>query len=788
MTGDLAQSGDEGAHHMLMNAGCATAVVAAFCSAWDLPHYSSILEARPPPRSEKLDNGARAGESLVEARPPSHTESLDNGAIARGAVALPFQFTATREGGQPPACKPLLNDHQSKEQALDALVLFAEHSLGLLACGAEHPLGAEVAAVRQLSRLLMALLRQPTPGHIRAMMTLLSRVQMEVGPLGGSAATHTAAGGSTISPEASASMNVHVASSGPHAGVHMKEGALEDDGGMSQGTSDVVSEATSNTVDVSQGTSKSVSVGDGTSETVVVSQVADEDTPAALDASTSDAHESTIPELQQQQPQIQPAQELQAQQQLRREAYADLFNISCHLFDLAWESDCEAAHSSGIQPEAIPDCLRFRSFELNIQVAEDCGGIGEAPSSGQPSLSPGDPGPSGDGTEQYDAVRPFVEPHRCDPLDVGSSLSQLKVDVGLGYRVLLQVLQGWKHLLDSSCQPAIAALNTTCWWQRASLAIAHDRMQVAVLAEQVAFMGQPPINLGFTQPDLTAFDASHSSVTFGTRPEDYVPLEISQLRVRSGGKMADGVDGLMHIDAEMQEFLQQMIMDGDGDEDPLGALDQESIDALTRDLAEGDLLGTEGFASLKSAECAECECAECECADGTPQDFADAVNRLIKGMNLNDVFNDSVGAATELDLAGFSLSTAAHYTEGLNLNGVAEGSVGTAPELSLASLSLSPSEGVPGLASVRGVQLEDASGMFLPPDFMLSALAGQEPPLPPVGMDSERPTSASPVGPRVGGGKDEVQELIEALVLLPDLDELKVNSVCIKYDTAECNY
>ena len=49
-------------------------------------------------------------------------------------------------------------------------------------------------------------------------------------------------------------------------------------------------------------------------------------------------------------------------------------------------------------------------------------------------------------------------------------------------------MQAWRHLLESGNPAVISVLNTTCWWQRATLASTHDRQQVAAAATRIAAM------------------------------------------------------------------------------------------------------------------------------------------------------------------------------------------------------------------------------------------------------------------------------------------------------------
>lgn len=151
-----------------------------------------------------------------------------------------------------------------------------------------------------------------------------------------------------------------------------------------------------------------------------------------------------------------PQKPLELSEEDNVSALAQLLSILCDVFDCGWEAE-------GMPLEALLPCksgIQANPFST-----------GNSPSS-EPSSGP----------IFVAAQTPLLSPTRTSaspPLAwSGPSNPQkplLKVEVGLGHRVLVQVLQAWKRLGESGGPGVAVALGRTQWWPRVVMARMHER-------------------------------------------------------------------------------------------------------------------------------------------------------------------------------------------------------------------------------------------------------------------------------------------------------------------------
>lgn len=539
---------------LLADAGAVWPLLRAFSIAWDMPASALQLQLLQPssgpitgsgtsppatgdPREAAEAAAAAAAGAAAGTSPPFQFSALPSvdGAKRNHHPAAGFAGVTSAVGG-----RPLLQDHQGREQVLDAMLLLLRHPAGLAAVGAaavasshatasprtsaavglaafqlhspsQGPApgclgrcavtcrcGHLVSGLRLLHGLVLALLQRATPAHIRSALALLGAVRC------------AAAATSPPAPPASG----------------RGEDGVKDQGG-SQGQ------------DRGRGLDRAKGQDEGLGQGVALAANAQQQVEGAQQgAEEPKAHRG------QQSAEEQQAQETQlasARAAVLRSLTA-LLELLCDVFDVAWAAETDGAIAACSAPPAPPS--PSPQAAAAAAAAAIVGPVATSPPSSGPHfgvpqvslLSSAAVGPGGGGrlsasggTPVFGAVAPSLGRASTSgttaasaPVTIPSSSSRAlcvmdmpgaqaghqglqgqlsagaaagaggvavsaltRIDVGVGYRVLVQVLQAWRQLSNSGDPGVAAALSATCWWQRVTLARLHDRPQVTAAAEQV---------------------------------------------------------------------------------------------------------------------------------------------------------------------------------------------------------------------------------------------------------------------------------------------------------------
>ncbi|GAX83723.1 hypothetical protein CEUSTIGMA_g11148.t1 [Chlamydomonas eustigma] len=190
-------------------------------------------------------------------------------------------------------------------------------------------------------------------------------------------------------------------------------------------------------------------------------------------------------------------------------AMVELLGVTCDVFDRAWEAEglsldglmnsnhacavttaCRQGHHHDMDPSS---CLKGHQGgtslfhnSLGKETGTVKGDTAEFPSMTlHPSTAPKPAGPVF-GFPQVTLISPQQQqatsqvPQSVMALSAESAGYKpverlLKVEMGLGHRVLIQVLQAWKRLSEEGGTGVAAALECLPWWPRVMLASLHDR-------------------------------------------------------------------------------------------------------------------------------------------------------------------------------------------------------------------------------------------------------------------------------------------------------------------------
>ena len=351
-------------------------LVRVFSCSWGLPppqvsllRHSPVEPSTPPPPPFKFGADPAAAEAAM-----------------RQQELTALLMGHTQEEGQASLAPTVLQDHQTREHALDALLLLLRNPHGLPSLAHCAPLytlvdpessGTNIAgAVQLLHGLVMALLHKETPAHVRAAMAILGAIRWRPS--------------CDSLPDEELPCISSPAAVGDKQGSKVNAGVTESDPGIA--------------------------------------------------------------------------------------ALAQLLGLLCDVFDCAWAAEAlpsEQLHGGG--------STLAEQGGLRAPAAFTWGGGGGPAVAAPPSAASGPVF----GTPQTSLLG--SSPKASGLSAAGSSPAPLlwgaapapkpllQVEVGLGHRVLVQVLQAWRRLSESGGSGVAAALDRTQWWSRIMLAHSHNR-------------------------------------------------------------------------------------------------------------------------------------------------------------------------------------------------------------------------------------------------------------------------------------------------------------------------